>query len=351
MRDTEAVADLEFALESRMPAAAFSTDFTQTAHKGVDLVMTSSHGEKWSFQVKSLSRADPSRVNAMVSKMRQERPDALVVLVADQVPQASRDILADAGWGYLDRRGHLRIMDASSHLFVDVDVDPMTRATPQPREPIRGTSGISYAAALLMNPTEPIALREVARRACLAVSTVSEAARSIRDAALIGRDGRPLSHDLFWALSDVWRPERIPLLDMPNAGEVATTNALGVFGDPAEPGWAVTGDVAAAGYGAPIAIGSGFPPDFYVPDRVTATNAARTYGVASDPNAAACTVAVAPTRLACVPRFGVNAQVGAVPDFFFTHALFVALDLASDKARGSEILSGWIPPQGFTRVW
>jgi hypothetical protein len=351
MREAEAVADLEFALDSRMPAAAFSTDSTQTAHKGVDLVMTSPGGDKWLFLVKSLARADPSRVSAMVSKMRQEWPNALVVLVADEVPQASRYILADAGWGYLDRRGHLRIMDASSHLFVDVDVDPMTRATPRPREPIRGASGISYAAALLMNPTEPISLREVARRARLAVSTVSEAARSIRDAALIGRDGRPLSNDLFWALSDAWRPERIPLLEMPKAGEAATTDALAVFGDPAEPGWAVTGDVAAAAYGAPMAISSGFPPDFYVPDRVTATNAARTYGVASDPNAAACTVAVAPTRLACVPRFEAKAQVGAVPQFFFTHPLFVALDLASDKARGSEILSGWIPPRGFTRVW
>ena len=351
MREAEAVADLEFALDSRMPTAAFSTDSTETALKGVDLVMTSPGGDKWLFQVKSLSRADPSRVSAMVSKMRQQWPDAVVVLVADEVPKASRDILADAGWGYLDRRGHLRIMDASSHLFVDVDVDPMTRATPQPREPIRGASGISYAAALLMNPTEPISLREVARRAHLAVSTVSEAARSIREAALIGRDGRPLSNDLFWALSDAWRPERIPILDMPKSGEVATTDALGVFGDPTEPGWAISGDVAAAAYGAPMAISSGFPPDFYVPDRVTATNAARTYGVAPDRNSAACTVAVAPTRLACVPRFEAKAQVDAVAEFFFTHALFVALDLASDKARGSEILSDWNPPQGFTRVW
>jgi hypothetical protein len=68
MREAEAVADLEFALDSRMPAAAFSTDSTQTAHKGVDLVMTSPGGDKWLFLVKSLARADPSRVSAMVSK-------------------------------------------------------------------------------------------------------------------------------------------------------------------------------------------------------------------------------------------------------------------------------------------
>jgi hypothetical protein len=351
MREAEAVADLEFALDSRIPAAAFSTDSTDAAHKDADLVMTTPSGDKWMFEVKSLSRADPSRVSAMVSKIRPQWPDAVVVLVADEIPRASRDILADADWGYLDRRGHLRIVDASSHLFVDVDVGPMNRATSRPREPIRGASGISYAAALLMNPTEPISLREVARRAHLAVSTVSEAARSIREAALIDRDGRPLSNDLFWALSDAWRPERIPLLDIPKPGEVATTNALGVLGDPAEPGWAITGDVAAAAYGARMAISSGFPPDFYVPDRVTATNAARTYGVAPDANAAACTVAVAPTRLACVPRFEAKANVGAVREFYFTHPLFVALDLASDKARGSEILSGWNPPQGFARVW
>ena len=235
-------------------------------------------------------------------------------------------------------------------MLVDVDVDPLVRSVPRPREPIRGASGISYAAALLMEPDDPPSIREVARRAHLSASTVADAARSIRDATLIGRDGRPLIPELFWALADAWRPVRIPLLGKPIPGEASTTTALAVFGDPTEPGWAVTGDLAAVSYDAPLAIGSGSPPDFYVPDRLTASNAARTYRIAPDPPSASCTVAVAPTLLACAPRFESPSRRGAFVEFFLTHPLFVALDLASDKARGVEILSGW-NPKGFTRVW
>ena len=40
---------------------------------------------------------------------------------------------------------------------------------------------------------------------------------------------------------------------------------------------------------------------------------------------------------------------GVFVEFFLTHPVFVALDLASDKAHGVEILSSW-NPKGFTRV-
>ena len=353
-REEEAAADLAAALSSRITGAAFLTEASKTGSvvgsSRVDLVMTTPQGGRWEFEVKALSRADPSRVEAMLSKMSASRPDAIHVLVADEIPEASRNVLARAGWGYLDRRGHLRIMDAPSTMLVDVDVDPLVRSVPGPREPIRGASGISYAAALLMEPDDPPSIREVARRAHLSASTVADAARSIRDAALIGRDGRPLIPELFWALADAWRPERIPLLGKPIPGEASTTTALAVFGDPTEPGWAVTGDLAAVSYDAPLAIGSGSPPDFYVPDRLTASNAARTYRVAPDPPAASCTVAVAPTLLACAPRFESPSRRVAFVEFFLTHPVFVALDLASDKARGVEILSGW-NPKGFARVW
>jgi hypothetical protein len=353
-REAEAAADLLAALGSKITGAAFSTEAskpgTAAGTDSVDLIMTTPHGGRWEFEVKALSRADPSRVEAMVSKVHGSHPDTIHVLVADEIPEAARNVLARAGWGYLDRRGHLRIMDALSTMLVDVDVDPLVRSTPIPRDPIRGASGISYASALLMEPDEPPSIRKVARRAHLSVSTVADAARSIRDAALIGRDGRPLIPDLFWALADVWRPERTPLLGKPIPGEASTTNALAVFGDPTELGWAVTGDLAAVSYDAPLAIGSGSPPDFYVPDRVTANNAARTYRIAPDPSAASCTVAVAPTLLACARRFESPRGKGAVSEFLLVHPVFVALDLASDKARGVEILSGW-SPKGFTRVW
>jgi len=353
-REAEAAADLVAALGQRITGATFSTEASKTGaaagDRRVKLVMTTPEGKKWEFGVRALSRADPSRVEAMLSRKGVSSPDTISVLVADEIPEASRHVLARAGWGYLDRRGHLRIMDAPSTMLLDVDVDPLVRSSPRPRQPIRGASGISYAAALLMEPEEPRSIREVARRAHLSVSTVADAARSIREAALIGRDGHPLIPDLFWALSDAWRPERVPLLGKPRPGEGSTTTALGVFGDPNEPGWAVTGDLAAVSYDAPLAIGSGSPPDFYVPDRLTATNAARTYRIAPDPSAASCTVAVAPTLLACAPRFEAPGRRGAHVEFFLTHPVVVALDLASDKARGVEILSGW-NPKGFTRVW
>jgi hypothetical protein len=356
-REAEAAGDLAAALGSRIPGASFSPQAPQTGSAAstdradlVNLVMTTLEGGKWDFEVKALARADPSRVGAMLSRMRVSPPNVIRVLVADEIPEASRNALARAGWGYLDRRGHLRIMDTTSMLLVDVDVDPLVRSLARPREPIRGASGISYAAALLMEPDRPRSIREVARRAHLSVSTVATAAHSIRDAALIGRDGRPLIPDLFWALSDAWHPERIPLLGKPMPGETSTTTALTVFGNPAEPGWAVTGDVAAVSYDAPLVIGTGSPPDFYVPDRLTAANAARTYRIAPDLSAASCTVAVAPTLLACAPRFEAPGGGGAFVEFFLTHPVFVALDLASDKSRGVEILSGW-NPKGVTRVW
>ena len=88
---------------------------------------------------------------------------------------------------------------------------------------------------------------------------------------------------------------------------------------------------------------SGSPPDFYVPDRLTASNAARTYQTAPDPPAASCTIAVAPTLFDCAPRFESPSRRGVFVEFFLTHPVFVALDLASDKAHGVEILSSWNP--------
>jgi hypothetical protein len=353
-REAEAAADLEAALTSTITGAAFSTEVgktgSTTSTSRVDLVMSTPQGRRWKFEVKSLSRADPSRVKAMLSQMTPPHPQAIPVLVADEIPEASRNLLSQAGWGYLDRRGRLRIMDVPSTMLLDVDVDPPVRSTPTRRQPIRGASGISYAAALLMAPDEPRSIREVARGAHLSVSTVADAARSIRDAALVGRDGRPLIPDLFWALADVWHPERTPMLDKPTPGQASTTTALAVFGDPTEPGWAVTGDLAAVAYDAPLAVDTGSPPDFYVPDRLTAINAVRTYRIAPDMSVASCTVAVAPTLLACAPRFEAIGPRSVFGKFRLTHPVFVALDLAADKARGVEILSDW-NPKGFVRVW
>jgi len=43
------------------------------------------------------------------------------------------------------------------------------------------------------------------------------------------------------------------------------TNKLGFDDVEAQPGWALTGTLAAVAYGAPVAARSDYPPEFYVP--------------------------------------------------------------------------------------
>jgi hypothetical protein len=291
--------------------------------------------------IKSLSRADPSRVRHLIAS----GPPAM--LVADEIPGAARQLLTSAGWAWIDRRGHVRL--SLPGILVDTDFESSRPPDRRNTDQIRGVSGLSYAAALLISPNDPPSIREVARRAQLAASTVSDAARALREAALVGADGRPLIPELFWALSDAWRPVWVGLVDHPRAGDVKTTQDLGVLGEPGSAGWALSGDLAALSWRAPLAVGSDHPPSFYIPSKLTFSRALRVYGRAPDAKAATCHVAVAPTPLACSPRYEPIDRAGRI-EWFVTHPLFVALDLAADKARGVEILEDWTP-EGFPRVW
>ena len=110
----------------------------------------------------------------------------------------------------------------------------------------------------------------------------------------------------------------------------------------------MSGTVGAVAWGAPVAIGSAYPPDFYVPTTAELRQATLRLGEAPRFEDRACTVAVAPTPLACVERF--DRQSSEWGQWRFAHGLFAALDLAQDRARGAEILESW-DPKDFTRVW
>lgn len=248
------------------------------------------------------------------------------VLVADRVTADAKDRLAEAGWGWLDRRGHLRLR--SPGLLVDTNVPVTTRDSKAPEEPIRGRAGIAIAYRLLTHPDELVSTTRSGLG--FAPSTTSEALTRLKDAGLVDQDGLAVTPELFWALADRWRPERTWLAEQPDPEASDTA------------GWCVTGTVAAAELGAPV-VSTGATPDLYVPGPVVVTIAARRYGVARDASVAAASVAVAPASAVTD-----EAIPPAHQGWPLAHPVAVALDLAQDRARGLEILDDWSPPE---RVW
>src|SRR5579884_881246 len=280
-------------------------------------------------RVRGTAAADPLRVSALIRESGAVgRP---TVLVADRIPEPSRTLLHRAGWGWLDRRGHLRLQ--APGLIIDTAVRADPRRDVRLRPGIRGVGGLTWACSLLLESRQPV-LRDVARRAGLAPSTLAAAARALRDAGL----AEP-SPELFWAVAGQWRPEWVGLAD---------PAALDDRRQPAGPwvGAAVSGLEAAVSWGAGSwgagswgvngdAAGPGWPRRVYRPDRKALNEVIETYGELRGGRGAALAVAVPPTPLVMAGRV--------------VAPLFAALDLAAEP-RGLEVLAGWRPP-GPGRAW
>jgi hypothetical protein len=116
----------------------------------------------------------------------------------------------------------------------------------------------------------------------------------------------------------------------------------------------VTDSAAAVALGAPLVVGGDHPPDLYVPDEEVLRWVLHRWPVASEYEQRAATVAVGPTSLVTDARLrfdpvpGIAGWHGAL-----AHPVVVALDLATDRARGREVVSAWDPDEawGITRVW
>ncbi|MGH9016473.1 MAG: hypothetical protein ACRDY1_01880 [Acidimicrobiales bacterium] len=325
-------------------ASDYGTD-GQSVRRSVELP----YGDAIGIEIKTAVRPNLAQAQRLIEKpSRQGTPDvAIRMLVADAIPQSVRALLKDAHWGYLDRRGHLRL--EAPNVLIDADVHPSLPGRQRMKEPLRGLAGRSYAAAVLMNRRNPPGVREVARAVGMSASAVSDSARLLREASLVERDGRPLIPDLFWALAEVWKPHFVPLARQPDPQLLLLSLLEEInFENPELSGWAVTGTAAAVSWGAPIAAISTTPLDFYVPSENAARRAMLALDAAANWEQRRCAVAVAPTPLACLSRQErPNVLFGEWP---VTRPLFVALDLAQDKARGVEILNDWTP-EGDVRVW
>ncbi len=229
------------------------------------------------------------------------------LVIADMIDSSAEETLRSAGWSYWDRRGRLRLW--LPEIGVRLDVPTRSYVTgadgPDPRRPVVGVGGISLALGLLERPDDPPGVREIARRAEMAPSTISRARQQLMQVALIDSDGRPVVPELFWATSDAWVVAPVSV-------------AIAPEGD----GWVLGGDAAAAEWGAQV---FGTSSRYYCADRAMFDRHRLRHR--SDDST---------IQIAMVPSPSVVASaVGGI-----VHPVVAALDL-SMTARGREILEDW----------
>jgi len=317
------------------------------AGKTPDLIVTRPDGSQLVFEVKAGAVPTPAQAKRATESGTSRDAD-LGVFVGDELSPAVRRTLAAQGWGWFDRRGHLQMRLPSHGVVIDSDVEPVDRARPvgSPTA-VRGRGGIAYAFAALMRPDETASVREVARTMDLAPSSVSAGRKALMAASLVRQDGTALVPELFWALEDAWRPKFVGLERYPHP-DVEDVVRLDLKMDDANgPGWALTDTLAAIAWGAPLVVSGSYPPDFYVPTAQALRRATAILGEARNFDQRGASIALAPLPVLTAPRFDHGSE------WFLTHPLAVALDLARDPSRGRETLEAWDPQgvPGFRRVW
>lgn len=278
-----------------------------------------------------------------------ERRDPARIVVADRVVEAARLVLREAGWGWFDRRGHLRIN--APGVVIDTTVTGAGRQERSSSDPLARQVVQEVATWLLARPQERPRVRDLARRLKRAPSSVSEALKALEERGLATSEQAPLIPELFWELADRWATPRQALSAEPQPGAASLTERLNLGPEEVEQtaGWVLTDTLAAAAYGAPIGVRSGAPPDFLVPSSQIERLAKMFLGAASH-SERACTVRATPVRWACEQRID-GFLMGADTHWPLAHPIFVALDLATDPGRGREVLDSWTPPEPWRRVW
>lgn len=274
--------------------------------------------------VKVVREADAT----LLAHLHEQRDCPPTIVVSDRISEAARVELSRVGLAWLDRRGHLWIR--TEGLFVNADVVPST-VSPSPRvvEALKG-AGLDVALALLASPREPHGVHEIARQINRSAGRVSEILASLRSQGIVGTENRPIVPELFWAVSEEWKPRWVPISSAP----------------PPEPTerYRLSGTLGALALGVPLAArAGGTRPRLYVADDVDLTSVLSAYGAGTGWTGSEVAV--------CPSRFGFTwASTVGHDGYLVANHLVVALDLAQDKARGHEVLERW-DPGGFSRVW
>ncbi|WP_181775595.1 transcriptional regulator [Amycolatopsis pittospori] len=318
------------------------------APPGRDLVIAFPDGREVGLQVKTVALITTDSLPGLLRRWSTSEIEGGSVVVADRITAEARSTLNQAGWGWLDLRGHLRLTGPG--LFIDSDV-PVLVGPETDRQGIIGRVGIELAALLLLDPARRIGVRAAAAALSRAPSSISETFAALRGAGLVDEDNKPVLPALFWELAEHWKPvsRDVASVPAPDGGRENAALRLGMDDVESNVGWALTDTVAAAAYGAPVSIRADHPPDFYVPDQGTLRRSVQLLGTATTATMRAGRVRIAPVPLVCARR--IDATEWSDEKWPLANPLFVALDLAQDPGRGAEILDGWTPETVGARVW
>jgi len=280
---------------------------------------------------------------------------AYKILVGRRISATAREALSERDMGFFDGRGHVRLW---RHPFlVDTQVPALLQVASGGRRLRFETASLLDVALAVLDgfavgdESTNRGVRATATMLGRSPGTVSKQLAVLRAAYLADDRSQPTVPDLFEAVVEAWHPVRVPLADLPQLGKGPINQRLQIgLDDPNTPGWVLADSFAAAAWGAPVVLSENVPPDFYVPDFRTLRYARTLFGDANF-GRHACTVAVAPAPFVCRRRYD-RSTVFNNP-FRAPSPVVAALDLASDPARGREILQMWSRdlPSGVRRVW
>ena len=247
------------------------------------------------------------------------------VVVADRISEPGRDELRRAGWGWLDRRGHLRVW--SPGVRIESPIGPGAGPGRSRVADPWTTVGLEVALAALIEPGERVTARRVAPRIGRSVGATHEIIARFAEVGLVGPiTKRPLLPELFWEAAAHWPDEGWQPLPVELA-ELATTVG---------PDTLVRVDERAATLGgARIPAVGDIPARCYVPSPGALRRAVR---LADHDRATRCWVRRAP--VVWLPENAEHPPDSSHP-WRVAHPIVCALRLARDPARGREIVDGW----------
>ena len=285
-------------------------------------------GNRLAVSIVDRAHPTPAELAQLVADAPARRP---AVVVADRISEPGRDVLRRAGWGWLDRRGHLRLWTSG------VRIESPIPGTPQHHPGASAnpwtTVGLELALATLIHPDEPVTARAMAPVIGRSVGAVHEIKNRFSAVGLIGNAShRPLLPELFWETAahwpdDDWLGLPVELADV--VDRLGTDKLVRVD------------ERAATLGGARIPAAGDLPARGYLP---SASALRRVRSLADRAQKTRTWVKVSPVHY--LPE-NLDHPPSATHPWRVAHPMVCALRLAADPARGRETVEGWgIVPLG-----